>query len=379
MRYVEPRERPPGPGRPLAGVLAVAVFLACFAGTNAWLRSALPVPATSLLARKLVAFEPRKDEIDTIFLGASTVYRHVDPAVFDAVLENAGEPSRSYNLGAAAMGGLEIRFALGEVLAMRPAGLRRVFIELQVMDLDVQPVNLLTGRVTWWHDLPTTWRAMGMLLARGRGGLLNTVGQMRDHLQAWFFNVANIGRARFVIEDQLLETEAVRAEALRFEVASQRDDLGPAADGFLSLDAVLAAATGDRRQQLVARRGALNRRQDEFRQKARAKVGWAGTKRVLSAAEAGLVASLARDAGAAGVELVFFMSPYVDKTDSIGQAAAKAGLVSGFLDMSRPEAHLELFQLQHRFDWNHLNERGARLFSRALAEAWLAGRDEADG
>jgi hypothetical protein len=376
MQFVVPTE--PAQRRTSATQLAVAIVVAvaCFALVAAWLRKELGRPSTSLLGVKLERYETDERGYDVAFLGPSTTYRHVDPAVFDATMAAGGERVRSYNFGAPAMGGLEIRFALDDLLASRPGRLKWVFVELPVLDIEVHEENLLTGRVTWWHDLPTTWFAARMIVDLGDDAA-TTAGLLCSHLRACSYNFAAVGRLRLAIEGELAGSAADRAAAR--ELAKQREtwELGPAGDGFCSLEDTVRLADEETKAPLVDRHRALSARSDEFQRLARAKARTGSLARRLHATERELFADLVARAKAAGVRIVFITSPDVDNHGDLPVSAARAGLLPIFFDFGNPAEHPELFAFELRYDWNHLGAEGARLYTQRIAESLLARiRDE---
>jgi len=376
MQFVVPSESS-GRDAPWTTVLpGLLVFLTCFLLTCFLLAQALGRPSTSLLGAKLDLYEQDAQGYDVAFLGPSTTYRQIDPGVFDATMAQGGRPVRSFNLGAPAMGGLEIRFALSQLLEIHPGRLRWLFIDLRVLDLEVQKENLLSGRVTWWHDLYATIRAVRMVLDLGKD-LKTTRDLIIDHLRSWAYNLTNLGRLRFVLEQRLAGTEADRRAAERAAAESAVWELGPAADGFCSLEDAVRLSDEETKAPLLERRGAFLRRLDEFRSKALAKArrGGGGSRRVLRETERELLVDMVATAEAAGVSVVFITSPDVDPMGELLQAAADEGLLPAFFDFGDVAAYRELFDPDLRYDWNHLAAAGAEVYSRLLAERLLTLMD----
>lgn len=97
----------------------------------------------SLLGYKLAEVE--RLEPETVFVGSSHTFRHVDVARFDS-LRGGGA---SYNLGIQGVEGLEVHY-LAERLLGHPH-LKRLVIELR--PISVLPENRNTRRVYYYHDL----------------------------------------------------------------------------------------------------------------------------------------------------------------------------------------------------------------------------------
>ncbi len=142
-----------------AAVAAIGVCALAFFATCALLSGRLPLPRASRLSPKLEHFASHKDEYDAVFVGSSKVYRHVDPALFDELTPQRGPSRRSFNLGVSGMAAIEIHFAIRTLLELRPERLRWVIVDPHTLGLDLLDKNMLTGRVTFWHDVESTWMA----------------------------------------------------------------------------------------------------------------------------------------------------------------------------------------------------------------------------
>jgi hypothetical protein len=355
--------------------------LLCLALAAAGIRRVLPAPRDTVVAAKLEGLASRADEVDTLFVGSSLTYRHVDPALFDARTTAAGRPTRSYNLGAPAMGLLEMRWLLEQVAALDLPRLRWVFLDPHGLGLELPDENRESARAIAWHDPAATWDALRLVgkadMEAGRARELVT-----NHLVAGFFHWGNVGRARLELERALLATaddRALQSERTRSAAGWAR---GPAGDGFLSLDEALATADADERAPLQARH-------DNFRESKRTEFA----SRVADALRAGpadasahaslgpeaeqLFRDIARSVEALGAELVLFNAPSPGDLSLLHPARA-LGIGSAGLDFSDPGAHPALFRVDRRFDTRHLDAEGARLYTEALASGFLAQTDEDD-
>jgi len=186
-------------GTSLVGAAAAAgVFALAFLATCALVGAGLPLPRGSRLSTKLEHFAEHADEYDVVFLGSSKVYRHVDPALFDELTPERGPERRSFNMGVSGMAAIEIHFTVRELLARRPARLRWVLVDPHTLGLDLLDQNMLTGRVTNWHDLESTWMASRFIVGTprpwlGETGRLELLG---EHWLCFAYHVGNVGRAR---------------------------------------------------------------------------------------------------------------------------------------------------------------------------------------
>lgn len=366
-RRADEAERASPVGRAvLCAAVGLASFLLSGAGIAAWLGR----PATSLLAAKLDRYEADGAGYDVVFVGPSTTYRQIDPGVFDDAMAAGGRPLRSFNLGTPAMGGLEIRFALERLAELRPGRLRWVVVDLRVLEVELHEANVLTGRVTWWHDLPATVTALALIAERDEPAA-RQLELATDHLRAWAANLSNLGRLRLELERHLAGTAETRRLAADADARRTTWELGPAGDGFCSLDDAVRLGDAETAAPLLERRAALAARSDEYRARLRDKLLGRPAPRALRPAEASLIADLVSAAEATGAQVVFITSPDVDEAGDLVRAADAAGLLPACFDFGDPATEGALFDLDLRWDWNHLGAEGSRLYSRRLAERLL--------
>lgn len=190
---------------PVKGLLATLLALGSFFATHVLLgrtletRPDLRLLADSVEAQKFAQFRAHRDEYDLVYVGTSRVYRGFDPATFDQTLAELGHPLRSYNFGLVGMGYLEQRFIVDWILALRPARLRWLLIEPCERSAPwiARPIVLgrastLTLRDVAWHtpavaalSLRAAWRSDRSLAAKLR--------YVRVHLLHAAHRLCNVG------------------------------------------------------------------------------------------------------------------------------------------------------------------------------------------
>ena len=116
-------------GRALLAALYTLLCGVGFFGVSAAIRPLMPTPNEYGFDEKFEYFAEHKDEFDVLAIGSSRVWRGFIPEDFDAEMELRGESLRSYNLGVGGMRVWEMDYLLRQVLALKPAKLRYVFIE----------------------------------------------------------------------------------------------------------------------------------------------------------------------------------------------------------------------------------------------------------
>jgi hypothetical protein len=369
----------------VGALLATSLGVCGFLGMGAALRRALPRPAPSSLSNQLALLEGRKDEIDVLFVGSSKVFRHVDPALFDELMAKSGRRTRSFNLGVPAMGGVETLFALREALAMEPGRLRWVLLDLRDPGHVLSGDNHLTERVAAWHDGPGACLAARMALESEEPWAWR-LDQFRRHVVAFCYRLGNVGRLRVLTERWVEGTAELRRQARARREAGAVLDRGPALNGFAALDWAYPRATAFQRQMLDERRQAWLAQRADVLDKipARRAEGWPllrhdASRRdspELTAGEQQLFQEITALVHEHGLSLAFMTHPDTRQIEYYQRAGERLGLVRDVLDLDDPQRHPELFEADAFYDRGHLGERGAALYTRALAARFAAHLDE---
>ncbi len=336
----------------------VAAAWLCFAASFALVAGLVRAfaPYGSGLERmdvKLDAFAQRKDEFDLVFLGSSRAVRGFVPSQFDAELAAQGFETHSFNLGVAGARVTEMLFVLERLVELAPRKLRFVLIDPEDFGQIHDTRNALAQSGIVWHDASTTWLAARHALSSERGDKFEV---LRDHARACALNTLNVGRtARWV--NALLGREA--AEELVAET------LGARGDGHTALF--------DDQETLARRRRRFERGKAEYE---RMVAGYREIERPDRAPAPEFLELLERVEAlvrALGAEPVFVIQPALARQwDLI--AAAERGAVETLLRYDDPDRDAALFAHENRFDSLHLNDAGAALFTRRLADDFAQWR-----
>jgi len=341
------------------GVCAAAGLLATSAALSTLLDRWPEVRQTdrTVAAFKTRTFERRRDEFDLAFVGSSHVLQGFDPGAFDQELASAGLELRSFNLGFNGMWLLELIHVVDRVLAQRPARLRWLLIEPR--DIDVNPVrlNALTDREVDWH---VPWLTLEACRAawQHESPLLERLEVTGLHLRALSQRLGNVGAAWRLLQRRPWVT--TQADALPYAgYGSPWSAAGPGAP---------PQVRGERVRTL-AREPGTPRRDDPSRnpgpEAGNYGIGLHADGTEASALWLGLLADLVARVRAAGIEPLFVVTPDVDPR--LAHEALERGVLPALLDYSHSIPEIE----QAPGDWfaskEHLNPRGAQLFSRLLA------------
>jgi hypothetical protein len=313
-----------------------ACALAGLAGGAALLHQALPYRVPEV-TQKLDYLKAHEADIDTVFIGSSRIYHGVSPRTFDATMSAAGQPTRSFNLAVNALLPPESIWMARTLAAMRPPHLRRVFLEMADAR-DIPDADHPTIRDVYWQD-PA---ALAYALRRARldfgASLSKSWDDISRETSLFAVNELNIG---WLIPSH------------RFDIIPGRREpvLGPDGDGFLPILHPLLDAG---RAKLAEGIGILRQRVPDRPADPLNEYEYARIQRLLQRR---------------GVELILVMTPVSDRDYNSWQDAPSRARLLAF---DNPDRYPEFYEPAHRFDSDHLNAEGAEIFSRELAQAYLA-------
>ncbi len=327
--------------------LGLFAFLLCAAA----LRLALPRPPIPNVTAKMEAFQAAKNEVQVLFFGSSRVYRQIDPQLFDRVLARRGIALRSFNLGVPAMSFPEDELLLRWVLDQKPPALSHLLIELSPLGLDTSRQNVGTLRNIYWHDGARTWEGL-----RGSWAFADLKAWHRPwsqnllHIEAFLYRSLGFGR----IPDLL---RPWRGRPRSEEILASR--------GF---DPLLVE---DSRKEEHQRR--LRLLADPAGYRHALHLLW-GARQALPEPkpyEREIYGRFLTMIQEAGVEPVFLLTPTTYPRASVLALGAE-GVLQPLLDFNDPVRYPRLYVADSRFDREHLNAEGAKIFTRQLARRFAA-------
>jgi hypothetical protein len=338
--------------RLVAGFLVnTAVFVGAFTLICALIGAMLPMPEVATVSAKLAHFSRHRDDYDTLFIGSSRVYRQIDPALFDRLTSEQGIDSHSFNFGIEAMHSPEDLYLCEQILALKPARLKRVFLESSGFYHTFPNRDTESMRVVYWHDARRLFLLSKLIFSTAEKPVkprswekeltaqtekFNLFGQ---HLAIFFKRFCNLGQY-----------------ASLFSFASEPPDrahrmsLGPAEDGFKPLDFPFEGVELEQYKKRCL---------DLIRQPAR--------KSQLPPLAAKSLDSLIKAIRRTGAEITILISPTMNSERFYPKAKSDVSV----LDFSNLTEWPALFASEHRFNSGHLNSAGAAIYTRALAGSYI--------
>jgi hypothetical protein len=343
-------------------LVLVVIAVSCFLVTAAGLRGLLPWPAEADLRGRVLTYLANRDAFDAVYLGSSVTVSGVNPLVVDPIISRRlGRPFASYNLGVLGALGLESDHLIRVLFDEPPERLRFVVIEASRNSgrMDLNASDAISRRFDYWHTPRATSLALADLVDGG-SSLANRSPHVRHHLRMFARYLTNLGRVDSLVSsldgsgrripagwsDYLLETRGYK----RMEVA-RGAPMPTLRRGFLDhLDGYAATVRESRTDEMVHR-----------------------IEHYSATAMEDQVAFLE----SRGLIPIYIMPPIVHPPivhPPIVYAALgfreyrRREIISNFVSYPSTTRHEDLFRAKNRWDVNHLNEKGAVLWSRKLGE-----------
>lgn len=341
-------------------IFAVLLNLVALAGgfaVGAWFLSrAYPTFDRSTILQKLTAFEQRRDEFDTLFLGSSRVHHQISPALFDRLTREAGMPTRSFNIGVDALFPPEDSYVAEQIFASRPKHLRWVFVEVSMFLPTFAEQSPEAPRSVYWHDWARTSMAVRYILNNTKDfdwskrkkrwkDWQASIDRCVLHLQMFARNSSNFGRGAAGLSDLLTGRK----------ITFPKQGLGPDDDGYVPILRPDGMYPND-----------LQHYQKAFAERVKKPVPYESLAPV-GQENLDRIVKLIRHAGATPV---FVLAPAVSPIVFVPREPAK----DLFLDFSDIHTWPELYRHENRADTGHLTKSGSELYTRYIAEGWLASR-----
>lgn len=289
--------------------------------------------------------EAHRDAYSVLFVGTSVMYRHVVPEVFAEEMRLLGHDERAFNFGVAHMTLAEADLVLDRVLALHSTSLKTVVLDLSLY-VDSGKANHFTTRHTWWHTPAETYLSVTNDLTGGTPDLPAAGVDLR----AFGLDFSKIGRAS-------------RLFRARWDTAlppEDEDEDDADSEGYRSLEDVHTKS-------VAARARKFGREHDRYEKELATRAAHPAKRPVLTAYQVRMLEQMARRIQAAGLTPVLYESPnHNTRLVVSGQLLTTLPTLS----FNDPVAYPDLYRFEVRFDRTHLNQGGAELLTRHLAQAF---------
>lgn len=316
-----------------------------------------------VLRDKLAYYRAHHDEFDTLVVGSSYTYFGLNPRVLDAKLAEHGIESSTFSLAAYGLNGHEIDETLRLALkADKNRRLKRIIVDLRPLEAWDHVLFGETEHAVWWHSPRQTVAAL-ITLRKSRRSSSEKLKHSIRHLALLIENHLPLGTALNLRRERLRDLSTdwfwqSLSEYRGYEPLTATGTSASFAQGrtnaswemLMQRDRMLShpQMTEDLLIDLVERNdeaGDLEVENVDF---------WLAQTGEL------------RRRGILGIHLA--MPAFTNPSVPTGMALREQGALENFLSFGDPREHPELFDIENRFEFGHLNDTGSVLFSRLLGE-----------
>ena len=326
----------------------------------------------------------RRQRPQTLFVGSSRTYRHVDPVLFDSLRGGVRRSGgHSYNFGLPGSRALETHYRVDRLVEMELPGLQRLVVEFGPVEVRPPPAARNSRRVHHYHDARRAALGARVALAADlpRGERARAAG---DRWRTWVRNTFLVGWGRALANAAYKSRREAPPRPVGREgfvplpapgpVESPAPEAAaPEASGAAASGAGLREAGGAVRDRSV---GLAERRAAYLRPEGRAEMA----RRVRAIRERGALAPTERDrvtaaawlaladrARVRGVGVVFVEQPGTEGNGGVAALLREALGDGAVVSLNRPARHPALFAPEAWFDLGHLGAPGARRVTEILA------------
>jgi len=296
--------------------------------------------------KKSEAFQ-NAGEHDPIFMGSSRTFRHIDPLLFDSLLEQSHGGKTSYNLGVPATFVPEMLFCYEQIMSGLENGPSTIIMELQEINL-LALKNLSSLKGTYWitneyllFSIKALWQSQKPMVQKVVGSGIFVAGWSVNHFGFNYLTVAKPekdGRESLEVNGFVCLQESMADKQNARDLWKRRND-------YLK-DTLQLEVRADRQRKVQA--ALLEGKQPHVNSTLLKKIN-----------------DLIRLSADKGIDLIFILPPRLPNYKTVlplGQAIPEGH----FVDLSSPDRHPELWMAEQSFDVAHMNCNGASFYTKAL-------------
>ncbi|MDY7004876.1 MAG: hypothetical protein SWX82_13240 [Cyanobacteriota bacterium] len=305
---------------------------------------------------KLKYFAEHKDEYNAIFIGPSTTYRSIVPNLFDNLMAEQNVEIKSFNLGFNGATVAEINFYLRKIIALKPANLKWLFIEYYDYLLE-ELGGADSFRSIYWHTPKQTILALRITLEQEKP-LRRKFSTAYGNLKSLFYRTLWMGRFSDFWSEKVLGSNLVEFIKKPYSRLSIQES------GYSALDGKEKPGKSwiRRRKKFLNNLDSYYQRVDKLKQRNTASINFYKPYSLK------VLKNMCDRIEEQGIKPILFISPTLEYQESTAMELYKRHNTSVVFALDNPEIFPTLYQVESRWDFAHLNDRGAREFTRFMAE-----------
>lgn len=299
-------------------------------------------------------FFSQQNNYNTVFIGSSRTYRHVNPSVFDSITG-----LNSFNFGITGVGCPYNYWLTDKVLDSENLNIDFLFLELfspeNNLTIDSKKDILHTDKVLYWYGIREFCTSIQSVCESPQIDISANIRELRVHTinlieSSFHFGFIN----RLVNASKKTQND---------------ENLGLYGNGFYNGQEELASSSSDKKH-LQERVTYLQQHPEEIESRAMANGFIASSGIDVELAHWSYIQDLKEKCDNLGVNLVLVLQPLQTDEQAKYMALLKKNKPDNLtlIDLSNSKQNPEFYQSDVLFDTGHLNQKGATLLSIALAE-----------
>lgn len=295
---------------------------------------------------------------NTYFFGSSTFYRHIDPVVFDRhVNSHSNLNLQSYNMGALATFCPQ-SYYLFELFLESELSSNTKYCFLELRDLEtIGDAVMHQERTSYWVNKSDLMFVFRSFIKRETLTLREKISASSKYLVSYLESIFHIGHF-----GKLITSENYYDQKL----------LGPEKDGFFPLQLDYSTSTDWEYKAHLEERIQSLQKNPAILEKRKTKDNEARGQPSNSYDHVHLdrVQELISKANDKNIHLIFLLSPRCASKEII--SLSKQLESKHFINMAQPDLFSDLYLLENSFDRGHLNTKGAKIYSKYIAEQFMS-------
>lgn len=311
-----------------------------------------------LVRDKLNALEVHSEQINTLFLGSSKVYRSFDTVIFDSVLVENGIRSSSFNFGMPSLLVLEAEYYLEKIFITGLPNLNLLILEVSNFTMDMPDHNLRSWRTKYYHDFKRTAGSLEIIW-RSSYDFSSKASLAIDRLKIFSSRLTRAGEAYDIYR------AIIRHSQPKNSLFVQK---------FQNFHGFLPLMDNPNLIQKKRKRFLSPEGQDDYRRKlADAQQRDKLDEMFFKVHEPSLIAikRILKMCEKRGIKVILLDPPGEGLWNLTIQSLKENGATIPIIDMNQPENYPELFDPKYRFEQHHLNKAGSKIATRVFAELVL--------
>jgi hypothetical protein len=318
----------------------IGLFLVFFTGLCIFHNIFIPGPIRGNDQQdiKLKHFKLDKN-INTVFIGSSRIFRHVDPALFDSLVSSKGFATKSFNFGTTASFYPECFFIYKEIMA-NSKNVKNVFFELQPV-CNIGMPNVFSSKTFYYLNS----EYLDFVFSYLKSSNLSAVEKF------------SFG-AKYV-ESYIYKLMVGKYVKLLNQNSSGDYVLGKKKNGFLPLNTSKKKLINDtmdlQKRKLISIKSFEGGNKGQFVNKFYVK----------------FLLKMVKDAKSKGINIYFVVPPRLVNYNEITTLMGKRELHNRVIELANGNKYPEFYLMKYTYDIGHLNVAGTPIFTRKFAEEFV--------